>query len=256
LYKVPGALTAAAGSSPIALHGHAAFPAGAYLSDIAVHPDDDNKVLVSFGNYGIHNLWYTNDGGTTWADVESNLGGPDSPSVRCVAIVPGDGVDLWLTGTSTGIYSTWWWGSGSVAWVQEAPETIGYAVVDDLMLRESDRKLVVGTHGRGIFSVIVPEATDVPQAQATSLAQNVPNPFNPDTEISFNLAAPGPARLTVHDLSGRLVRVLIEGHQGAGEHTASWNGTDSGGRPVGSGVYLYRFEAQGVFEQRKMTLIK
>jgi hypothetical protein len=256
LYKVPDALRAAAGSTPIALHGQAAFPADAYLSDIAVHPDDDDKVLLSFGNYGIPNLWYTDDGGTTWTDVESNLGGTDSPSVRAVAIVPGDGVDLWLTGTSTGIYSTLWRGSGSVIWVQEAPETIGHVVVDDLMVRQSDRKVVVGTHGRGIFSVIVPEATDVPQAQATSLAQNVPNPFNPDTEIWFNLSAPGPVRLTVHDLSGRLVCVLFEGHQDAGEHTASWNGTDAGGRPVGSGVYLYRFEAQGMVEQRKMTLVK
>jgi hypothetical protein len=232
------------------------FPAGAYLSDIAVHPEDDDKVLMCFGNYVVHSLWYTEDGGATWMDLETNLGGPDGPSVRCVAIVPGDGADLWLTGTSTGIYSTSWRGSGSVTWVQEAPATIGHTVVDDLMVRQSDRKLVVGTHGRGIFSVTVPEASHVPQARPASLAQNVPNPFNPETEISFILGTAGPARLTVHDLSGRLVRVLFEGQRSAGEFSVSWDGTELGGGPVGSGVYLYRLEAGGKVEQRKMTLVR
>jgi flagellar hook assembly protein FlgD len=62
--------------------------------------------------------------------------------------------------------------------------------------------------------------------------------------------------LTVHDLSGRLVRVLYEGQRSAGEFSVSWDGTDIGGGPVGSGVYLYRLEAAGKVEQRKMTLIR
>ncbi len=256
LYKVGGALTAAAGAAPTVLHHLAAFPSGAYLSDIAVHPDDDDKVLLCFGNYEVHSLWYTADGGATWMDVESNLGGPDGPSVRCVDIVPGEEVDLWLTGTSTGIYSTVWRGPGQVTWVQEAPETIGNAVVDDLMVRLSDRKVVAGTHGRGIYSVIVPATTDVPVASSTFLGQNVPNPFNPVTEISFSLTAAGQARLAVYDISGRLVRVLWDGVREYGDHTVSWDGTDTGGRSVGAGVYLYRLEYGGVVEQRKMTLVR
>lgn len=256
LYKVPDALTAPVGTIPANLHVGAPFPAGAYLSDIAVHPDDEDKVLVCFGNYSVQSLWYTGNGGTTWTDVEANLGGADGPSVRCVAIVPGDGVDLWLTGTSTGLYSALKWESDSVLWVQEAPETIGAAVVDDLDVRMSDRKVVVGTHGSGIFSVVVPQTTDVLPARPTVLNQNVPNPFNPITEISFNLAKAQGVRLTVHDVSGRLVRVLIDGHRDAGEHLARWDGSDDGGRRVGAGVYLYRLEAGSVVEQRKMTMIK
>lgn len=256
LYKIAGSLTAAVGSAPTVLTGMAAFPSGAYLSDIAVHPDNDNKVLVSFGNYSVTSLWYTEDGGTTWTDVESNLGGADGPSVRCVAIIPDHGSDLWMTGTSTGIYSAVKADGEPLAWVQEAPEAIGNAVVDDLVVRLSDRKVVAGTHGRGIFSVIVPETSDVPLVRPTMLNQNVPNPFNPVTDISFNLANAQRVRLAVHDVSGRLVKVLMDGHREAGEHTERWDGSDVSGRPVGAGVYLYRLEAGGVVEQKKMTLVK
>lgn len=255
LYKIDGILTAPAGVTPTPLHNLAAFPAGAYLSDIVVHPDNDDKVLLCFGNYGVHSLWYTEDGGSTWFDIEANLGGPDGPSVRCVEIVPSGDVDLWLTGTSTGIYSNLWYGPGSVTWVQEAPETIGNAVVDDLMVRPSDRKVVAGTHGRGIFSVTVPATVDVPTMGRASLSQNVPNPFNPETNIMFTLENPGHVRLAVYDLSGRLVRVLVDGSRGSGEHTANWDGKDSSGQSVSAGVYLYRLVAQGLVEQRKMTLV-
>jgi hypothetical protein len=89
------------------------------------------------------------------------------------------------------------------------------------------------------------------------LAQNVPNPFNPVTSIRFDVA-PGGARVTlrVFDVEGRLVRTLVDGFEAEGERTAVWDGSDSRGYPVASGLYFYRLEAPDFVETRKMLLLK
>lgn len=96
-----------------------------------------------------------------------------------------------------------------------------------------------------------------PLPVATRLVSNHPNPFNPSTTISFDLAAPGSVNLQVFDASGRLVRVLASQVElPAGRNELDWDGRDEGGRPVAGGVYFYRLQA-GVYEEtRKMTLIK
>jgi len=89
-----------------------------------------------------------------------------------------------------------------------------------------------------------------------ALLPNRPNPFNPSTRIEFELARAGQARIRVFDVSGRRVATLLDGNLAAGWHTAFWSGRDDGGRPVASGVYLYRVEAAGFTRTRKMALLK
>ena len=256
LYRLDDGINAPMGSSPVALHGNAGYPDGSYVSSIAVHPEDDQKVLVSLGNYLVPSLWYSEDGGDSWLDVEGNLAGDDGPSVRAATIVPGSGGDLWLIGTSTGLYSTPGAQGGSPLWVEEASEEIGNVVVDALTVRLSDRWLVAATHGRGIYSVTVPELTPVPAADPAILAQNVPNPFNPATEIRFNLPEAGPVRLEVFDIKGRRVRRLLDGRAAAGEQSVRWDGTDDQGLVVASGTYLYRLTTGSLAQERKMLLIR
>jgi len=83
-----------------------------------------------------------------------------------------------------------------------------------------------------------------------------PNPFNPRTRISFDLQTAGDARLTIHDLSGRALRTLIDGRCGAGRHQATWDGRGDGGVSVASGVYLYRLETEHGVVTRRMLLVK
>ncbi len=94
-----------------------------------------------------------------------------------------------------------------------------------------------------------------------ALAQNFPNPFNPETAIRYTLPAESQVKLAVYDLSGRLVATLSEGAKSAGEHEARWNGRDSFGNPVTSGLYLYRLEASArhggaITLTRKLTVLK
>jgi len=94
--------------------------------------------------------------------------------------------------------------------------------------------------------------------KAFALAQNYPNPFNPSTSITFAVGGEESVsvRLSVYDIRGRLVRTLVEGNKTPGSYSLDWDGRDSQGRSVASGIYFYRIKA-GVFKQtRKMVLLK
>ncbi len=88
------------------------------------------------------------------------------------------------------------------------------------------------------------------------LAANFPNPFNPTTEIRFALPAPTPARLTVYNLQGQEVRVLQSGLLDAGVHRATWDGTDTQGHSLATGVYITQLRAGSRSQIRKMLLLR
>jgi flagellar hook assembly protein FlgD len=100
------------------------------------------------------------------------------------------------------------------------------------------------------------EDTSAESPQVFTLYQNAPNPFNPETTIGFVLRKSSPVSLKVYDLLGREVVTLSEGDKSKGEHRVVWNGADSRGMQVSSGVYLYRLIAEGREETRKMLLAR
>ena len=83
-----------------------------------------------------------------------------------------------------------------------------------------------------------------------------PNPFNPQTLISFDMPAPGRARLEVYSLSGKRVTTLVDGEVGSGRHQEIWYGRDDAGRPLPSGVYFYRLQTKGFNDSKRMVLLK
>jgi len=100
-------------------------------------------------------------------------------------------------------------------------------------------------------------AVEIPLPPATTrLLPNVPNPFNPMTEIRFELAKPQQVRVTIYDVTGRRVKVLAEGHMEAGPQTRIWQGRDSAGRQVPSGVYYVRMVAGDKIDHQKIMLLK
>jgi hypothetical protein len=107
--------------------------------------------------------------------------------------------------------------------------------------------------------VLIPKPTGIPEgrhALAYALGQNYPNPFNPTTEITYEIPWDETVSLSVYDVSGKLVRTLVNGDQGAGPHRAVWNGKDNAGQQVSSGVYFYRLGAGSFVETRRMVLLK
>jgi hypothetical protein len=99
--------------------------------------------------------------------------------------------------------------------------------------------------------------------RSASLGQNYPNPFNPTTKIEYRLPEAGPGgvgkvnvSLTVYDVRGSRVRVLVSGLEGSGKHVVEWDGRNDAGVAVGSGVYFYRMTTPGFVVSKKMVLLK
>jgi flagellar hook capping protein FlgD len=90
----------------------------------------------------------------------------------------------------------------------------------------------------------------------SSLGQNVPNPFNPETAIRYTVAQPGRVVIRIYNVSGALVRTLVDRVQPPGAYAERWNGTDDHGRPLSSGAYFYRLESQGFQDARKLILLR
>jgi hypothetical protein len=120
-------------------------------------------------------------------------------------------------------------------------------------------KILMGVLPQGCRSVLDPtdvSARDPVAPRRTALYPNVPNPFNPVTTIRFDLASDRPVSLRVFDVSGRLVRDLLEAKMPRGQHAVAWNGADESGRRVASGIYIYRFTAGDFAAARRMVLLK
>ncbi len=83
------------------------------------------------------------------------------------------------------------------------------------------------------------------------LNTNYPNPFNPKTKISYSLAKSGITKLTVYDVLGRLMNVMVNEYKSAGEYTVEFNGSH-----LSSGVYIYRLESNDFMDTKRMLLIK
>ena len=88
------------------------------------------------------------------------------------------------------------------------------------------------------------------------MGRNWPNPFNPRTTIAFDLPRAGVVQLSVHDVAGRLVRVLVDETLSPGSHEAVWDGRDAAGREVGSGSYVARLAFDGKVETATMSLLR
>jgi subtilisin-like proprotein convertase family protein len=128
-------------------------------------------------------------------------------------------------------------------------------------LNVSDRQLgALGTLNAWTLNLLVQSSGASPVddnlPNVTQLVGNAPNPFNPRTKISFDLAAAGPVRLDIFDVRGRLVRLLANGDLPAGRHSLLWDGRNESGGETASGLYFYRLTAAGQQQTNKMLLVR
>ena len=140
---------------------------------------------------------------------------------------------------------------------------------DPVSIKEIDRNDAVYDiqHNRNPFidrpdfvlKVYGSELTAAPEAVMAApimLHQNVPNPFNPSTTISYELQNSGPVSLQIFDVAGRLVRNLVQEEQMAGTHQMHWNGRSQEDQACAAGVYFYRVRTGGAGETKRMLLVK
>jgi hypothetical protein len=110
------------------------------------------------------------------------------------------------------------------------------------------------------FVIAVSTATaieDKPLPSEFALHANIPNPFNPQTTIHYEIPAAGAdVNISIYDVAGRLVRELVDEHRAAGRWSVQWNGDDDRSQRVASGVYFYRMRAGAFVDTKKMVLLK
>lgn len=143
--------------------GSNAFPGLGTVSSIAVDPRDANKVLLTFSNYNIYSVFYTENGGQSWTKVGGNLEPADNsgPSIRHASIIPVDNGTIYMLATSTGVYATTTFYGPNTSWAQLGSNSIGNAVCEMIDYRTTDGTVVVATHANGIFSARLKKIEDI-----------------------------------------------------------------------------------------------
>jgi hypothetical protein len=131
-----------------------------------------------------------------------------------------------------------------IDWPSGTHQVLNPVVPIDVILDVTEGEAITGIH-----------QADIPTAFMLHAA--TPNPFNPMTEIRYDLPRDVDVTLRIYDLSGRLVRTLVASEAtNAGRHTAIWYGRDDDGRGLPSGVYVYRLEASEFVQTKKMALVR
>ena len=141
-----------------------------------------------------------------------------------------------------------------ICWHETADRARGIAV------QGSHAYLAGGRDGLYVFAhtltSIEDSAPSAPLTPGIALGPAVPNPFNPRTTIPFELARAARVRLTIHDVTGRRVRVLADHTLAAGRHRFQWDGRSDAESAVASGVYVVRLGSRGALSTRRIALVK
>jgi hypothetical protein len=89
-----------------------------------------------------------------------------------------------------------------------------------------------------------------------SLSQNFPNPFNPVTEIKYELPSESLVNVSIYDVVGRKIKSLVNQEQSAGSYSLQWDATNSVGEAIPAGMYIYTIQAGEYRSTKKMVLLK
>ena len=121
-----------------------------------------------------------------------------------------------------------------------------------------DRRQVLELPLDGAMRVVRVEPLAAAKAVAatSSLAPNVPNPFNSATQIAYHLSSPGPVRLVIYNVLGQPVRTLVDQFQAAGSYQVQWDARDQRGVSLSSGVYITRLSYPGGEQTRRLLYLK
>ncbi len=234
---------------------------GLHIFDLEFDPEKMPQTLWAATAQGV---FFTQDEGYSWAEQSDGLEITGNNGVtfvtkeaRAIAFAkPNNGTALLDYSLYTAI-----WGAG----IFRLEGDRYYTNWDPVLLRNMDTTallihngtLLVGTNGQGMHEVNITASSTASEGETAelpegfSLQQNYPNPFNPSTSISFDLPAASAVRLSVFDVLGREVAVLVSGKMTAGNHAVSFDATG-----MQSGMYIYRLETANQTMTKSMVLMK
>jgi hypothetical protein len=187
------------------------------------------------------NIHRSTDNGATWESIQ----GIPMGSIANSNMVENSDGELFVN-SNNGIFMS---SNSGANWNTENTWLTNLAV--NCVELNSSQRLFAGT-STGVFRTAT--ATGIigaPVVNSYSLSQNYPNPFNPITVINYGLRNAGYVSIKVYDMSGKLVKELVNGRKEAGTYAVTFDGS-----ALPSGAYFYKLETGGYSEVRKMMLIK
>jgi hypothetical protein len=177
---------------------------GAVVSGLAIHPTNKDIVLAVYANYGINSIFLTTNATAAnpdWTLVEQNL---SAHSIRSAAVTTVGNEIIYFVGTARGLYSNS--DPENDDWDIEGPDTIGLAVVSSLVYRPSDNKLLIGTHGNGMFETTVQGTLATNDFSKTTDVFLYPNPTQDVLNFrSTTLDFSGTVTYEIYNLTGKRI---------------------------------------------------
>lgn len=221
-----------------------------YISSIQIDRENENTVFVSYAGFGNEHLYVSNDGGSSWSQF--NCDGtnclPDAPvNDFLIYYNPINGEREYYAATDIGVFAKY----GESLW-HELSSGLPNCLVMDIDI--TGTKLRAATFGRGIYewdmsgSASLRKKTENIKPISVS---NYPNPFNPETQINFNLSSISNVKLEIFDINGKLIATLAEGKFEPSQYNYKWNGSS-----YSSGIYFFRLTVNGQIITKKMILLK
>jgi hypothetical protein len=194
------------------------FPASGYVSCIAVDPSHADNAIVVYSNYSVYSMYYTTNGGTSWKRIAGNLeqnifGTGNGPSLRWASIMPLTNGNVYLVGTSVGLFATNFLDTTNTVWYQQGPNEIGKVVVTMMDTRFSDGLVAVATHSNGVYAASLYNTGDVvgisEKSTLTISAVAYPNPAADIVFIRFQSKKAYMRELNIRDSRGALVKNIV-----------------------------------------------
>ena len=192
VYKLDDAHTG--NGMPVEITGPT-FPYYAFVACIDINENNADNIMVVFSNYNVQSIYYSEDGGATWAAQGGNLeenpdGSGSGPSIRWVKSLTYQGHQVWFAGTSVGLYSTNELKGDSTIWKKEGASSIGSVLVDMIDARQTDGFIAVGTQGNGVYSTWYDPAATIEEPEpATTLLVGNPYPNPAQQSVSLEVTS-------------------------------------------------------------------
>ena len=232
---------------------------GAYVSSIVPNPMNANEVLLSYSNYEVKSIFYSNDAGETWQNISGSLeenpdGSGAGPSVNWMHFYQDEEDTIYLAGTTSGLFATDLLQGENTIWERQAVNQIGNVPVTMIDSRAYDKNIVVATHGAGIFSTKVVQVS-VKDQQEHAIAQlgfTYPNPSNGQIQLDVQLGRAAHMELKVFDMLGQYVETVEARNFTPGKHKMKWSTTN-----YSTGAYVVVLEGENqILGSRKFFVVQ
>ncbi len=225
-----------------------------YTRCIAPNPADGDEWLVVLTNYDVPSLYHTKDGGQNYELVEGNLAGTEGipgPSMEWAEILNFEGQKYYFLATHIGIFMTHELDGANTIWTHAGTDVIGYALALMVQARESDGKIVVGTHGRGFFAGYLSEplTTSTNENKLARIDMQVaPNPVRNRIHLSFALEEADDLAIEVFNTEGKMVFQRPINQFMAGEHSVFLSMEN-----MTAGLYMVRLKGNRFMGMKKVV---